>query len=734
MKSFCRCVLTLPLLAALWTAHYGYAEETPPDKDATEDAGAQEPAIENGDKKPAPPDKRDVKRLKEVTITAHKGERIRSEMPGEVGVVTHEELQNRQADDLEDIVKYEPGTETARGPRRIGQRPNIRGLDGPRTLVTLDGARMNFDSGHKGQIFVDPDFVNRAEVIRGPASSLYGSGAIGGSLNLRTIEPSDYLDPGEWIGFQAKAGFEAVDDEWTISPAFFGRAGRDGDGAKFEYLLKYTARRADDYEIGDIAGNLPHSGDSVDSGLAKLVGRPTDRDTLTFSTMVFNDDQTVPANTETADTAAALLNDRVTRQTTYNLRYRHDDPDRELFNLEATAYRTEMDIEERRVSDGRLDLIDYTTMGFDVRNSSRFDWGAHELILTGGLELFCDEQEGERASNPSLFFPNASAMQIAPYVQLELSAFDNLFKLVPGVRWDNYSMDSDFGETHEDRLSPKVGAVVQLDDELGLRDGNFLALHANYTHGFRAPTFGELFIGGPHFFVPGFGGAPNTAASFEPNPNLKPETSWNVDAGLRLKYDKVRFSATYFENHVSNFIGTRVEGGFIPPPPPPGTVTLDFIFENLSSVLIRGAEFEAEWEFYKDFRLWANYTQIRGRDLVDDDNLSTIPADKTVVGLDYYNRTYGLFAGLRMRNYAAQHRVPKDDSGAPEVPPSTGYAIFDAMVSWVPEGPKYPDWIKGLRVDLGVDNFTDRKYTPYFQGVPSPGINPKASISYTRKW
>lgn len=126
-----------------------------------------------------------VLRLEEVTVTATKTKRDTLTTPGEVSVLTQEYFQQRQAQSLDDVLRYEPGVDSSGGPRTMGEGPNIRGMSGDRVLTLLDGVRLNFQSGHTGRLFIDMEQLKRVEVIRGPGSALYGSQALGGSWPWR---------------------------------------------------------------------------------------------------------------------------------------------------------------------------------------------------------------------------------------------------------------------------------------------------------------------------------------------------------------------------------------------------------------------------------------------------------------------------------------------------------------------------------------------------------------------
>ncbi len=107
-------------------------------------------------------------RLEQVTVSATKTKRDTLTTPGEVSVLNQEYFQQRQAQSLDDVLRYEPGVTSGGGPRTMAEGPNIRGLSGDRVLTLLDGMRLTFQSGHKGRTFIDMDQLKQVEVIRRP--------------------------------------------------------------------------------------------------------------------------------------------------------------------------------------------------------------------------------------------------------------------------------------------------------------------------------------------------------------------------------------------------------------------------------------------------------------------------------------------------------------------------------------------------------------------------------------
>src|SRR3546814_1100075 len=108
-----------------------------------------------------------------------------------------------------DLLRDMPGVELDGGPRITAVQPSIRGMGGERVLIRIDGARQNFESGHRGRVFLDPEVLERVDVLRGPASTLYGSGAIGGVIDFTTRDASHFLEPGETFGARVGTGYQS---------------------------------------------------------------------------------------------------------------------------------------------------------------------------------------------------------------------------------------------------------------------------------------------------------------------------------------------------------------------------------------------------------------------------------------------------------------------------------------------------------------------------------------------
>ncbi len=193
--------------------------------------------------------------LDQVTISATRQEQSIDSVPSTVTVHTREELDRNNVNNIKDLVHYEPGVSVGGAGQRAGLTGyNIRGIDGDRVLTQVDGVQIpdSFFNGPYAQSnrnYVDPEIVKRVEILRGPASVLYGSNAIGGAVSYYTLDPDDIIKPGKDVGARLKTGYSSADDSWLTSGTV---AGRTGD---FDGLLHLSQRNGHETEsYGETGG------------------------------------------------------------------------------------------------------------------------------------------------------------------------------------------------------------------------------------------------------------------------------------------------------------------------------------------------------------------------------------------------------------------------------------------------------------------------------------------------
>ncbi|MFN7190486.1 MAG: TonB-dependent receptor plug domain-containing protein, partial [Rhodospirillales bacterium] len=200
--------------------------------------------------------------LDAVTSSATRTPRVAGDTPAAVSVVEREEIEQRQGQSIDDLLKDMTGVDVSGVPRNSAKQVSVRGLGDERVVLRLDGVRNNFSSGHRGRMFVDSDLLKQVDVVRGPSSVLYGSGALGGAVNLRTIDAEDVLKQGATIGGRAKIGYQTNNSQRLASLT---GAVRD-DSAQ---IVGNISRRSNGNLEDANSTEIPWSGDEIWSGLLK---------------------------------------------------------------------------------------------------------------------------------------------------------------------------------------------------------------------------------------------------------------------------------------------------------------------------------------------------------------------------------------------------------------------------------------------------------------------------------
>ncbi|MFM2043510.1 MAG: hypothetical protein RLY86_2086 [Pseudomonadota bacterium] len=637
-----------------------------------------------------------VAQLEVITITATRTPRPAIEVPAAISVVGLEEIERAQAQSLDDLLRHVPSVELSGGPRTTAEQPSIRGLGDERIVLRLDGARQNFQAGHKGRAFLDPSLLRQVDVLRGPASALYGSGAVGGVIALTTKDAGDFLKDGDSMGGRARLSWADNGEELVGSLTGYARPS-DTIGL----LASLTRRDSGDVETGS-GLTIPFSGDDLWSGLVKADWAPATGHRLRLSWQGYRNDQLLPSAPDTTDTSIVV--DRVSRQDTGTLGY--EGVSGPWIDLRGTAYWSRTDLDEDRVGQVREDDTVLETLGIDLANTSRFDAGPAAFALTYGVEAYRDSQEGRRNGAARPQFPDAQSDVLGLFIQAE-TVIAERFTITPALRWDRFDQSAEGQRDRSDKeLSPSLRAAVEAAE--------WLTVFAGYAEAFRSPSLTELYNTGLHF--PGvcpIPGRPCVVPNnfFVPNPDLRAEQAATWEAGVNLSFrdlaqpgDRLLAKAAVFRNDVDDFIEQAV---LIPQ----GQTTR----RNVQEARIEGIELEAGY----DSDTWfagLSASLLRGEDRNTGADLDSIPADRLTLTIGRALPDLDLSGGWRATFTADQDRVNADTA-------TPGYVTHDIFVVWTP--------VEAVRLDLGVDNLFDKTYRRHLSSIPEKGRTVKLSAAYS---
>lgn len=682
--------------------------------------------------------------LKEVVVTATRTEAEAQKVPATITRITREDLDRRLPADEAELFENEPDVAFGRDTRRFGAtRPNIRGIEDNRVLQLVDGVRLPnfFNSGGPTNFTMNAplgpsaEFLKRVEILRGPASSLYGSDAIGGVVGFRTLDPADLLAPDAGLGGRARAGYAGAHEGATATVLGALRGGAT------EWLLGYTHTRAREFDNKGDADTVsavrtrPNPQHVRDRGvIAKAVLRAAARHRLALTVEGRDQDADVQVLrlSSALPKVTASSGDDHTRRARAGLQWEHRGSWYERLTANLYHQQTETEnVNRQNRTNTSATCSAVAGTGNDCRVAQDFFF---EQTATGGgvqvekalgeRQLFVfgvdlarvrtEELRDARVWNlttgaftkslagdtfPLRDFAPGHTDTVGVFVQDEIAGLaGGRLTVVPGLRYDWRRL-----EPQVDALSQAVlaaigrQAVAQTDGAASPKlaaSWQFtpaLSAYGQIVRGFRAPNYEEV---NGHFR--------NAAQSYgvSPNPNLQPETSTGVELGLRYGGPALRAQLAAFDNRYKSFI-TTVQ--LVCPGDPNCIAGLGTTFmpSNRSRVRIYGAEARFAWDIAPGWRASGAIAHARGSDETSGRPLDSVEPTRWLLALAREDQRWGAEATLRAA--AAVKRA--DDFSGPTFAPwfrPPGYEALD-LAAWFTPAPR-------LRLALAVNNVFDRKY------------------------
>ena len=620
--------------------------------------------------------------LDPINVTATRDVKGIFETAAPVSVVDSTLVREQKPNNAADLVRSLPGIDI-NGVGANQQRPTIRGQRGQRILLLENGLRLNnarrqADFGELPSI-VDINSVERVEVVRGPASVLYGSDAIGGVINMITNEAPSYGTGDVLVGNVGISYRDQGEQVWP-SGEVWGRAGRIGYGVTASYrdTENYEAPSGsfgditldDDVTVNDTGVRDQNYGAWLDYALnetSKVWG----------SFDYYRAEDAGFGYVANADLGAAGAPDIF-------LRY----PEQKVARVSAgyrgqqlgTPIADRVDVSAFYSSNQRDFTFDVFVpfdpsgaTGVTVEQDNFTDLAslgiraeASKLLgrrhrLTYGVDWYHDDSENTDFSRTTVAFapgappqveesdrptvPYATYDRLGAFAQVDLQLLDRVAVIVGG-RYQN------------DRASPQE--TPNLDDPLPETSSNdqfvgaanllvevlpSLNLVGTVGRGFRSPNLIELF----------FDGATPEGNGYQiSNPDLAPETSWNLDLGLKYRREKVAFEGYYFRNAISDGIRIAATGDSVGPFP-------SFQNVNVDDLTVQGVELLAEYMPVDGLTLGATFTWLDG------DNENDTNDENNPIGDTYSSRITGAIAyrkpgGRWWASYEVRHNGAQKDS------------------------------------------------------------------------
>ncbi|MFZ4742586.1 MAG: TonB-dependent hemoglobin/transferrin/lactoferrin family receptor [Limnohabitans sp.] len=690
-----------------------------------------------------------VAALETVVISGSRSEQRREDLPLSVDVITAAELEEGQLVDIRDLAKGLPNFSVKRAPARFGVTGagnptgrdgnagfNVRGLDGNRVLMLIDGIRLprSYINGSNafGRDTLSLELLKRIELVRGPSSVLYGSDALAGLVNFITLEPSDFLKASDGsskpMGGKLSMRYAGDDQSAALAASL---AYQQSD--TLQWLLTGSSAHAnalDNMGVNDSASvdrTRPNpQSDKAGSVLGKFVLQPQagQKHVLTFE-HVKKDSQIelLSSRTKAPFVAASVMDESATKtmqrqRLAWNANYSLDAAMADYFQTTAAVQSTTAQ------DNGRTLRKD---MGLRIRDTSYNEraWQlgvqADKLLrinsnwvqkITYGLDLsstdvssFFDGSDPAPLPTylPKKYFPDTRDSTTASFLQSEFAS--EQWRITPGLRWEQFDLkvlrQSGFsppsailGKSLSGvNVSPKLGALHTLSRQW--------SLFANYASGFRAPNAAQVngFTENP---------TPSTFVSLLPNPDLKPETSRNLELGVRARLDSLSFDAAVFAGHFHQLIVDKKPLGGA------GLAGDPLLFQtvNIDNASIDGFEIKGLMDLGSvaqgTLTMPFSYGRANGRNNSTGRPLSAIDPSKLTVGLKYKTVQWDVQLGAIRHAAKTAEELESPYLPKPINPPRIAQLTLPAATTLDLQG----QWRvrKDVRVNWELANLSNRRY------------------------
>jgi iron complex outermembrane receptor protein len=639
----------------------------------------------------------EVQRLDEVVVTATKYETSIKDVPASITVIDEEELtaQNLPNADIGDALRYVPGITVRRAYAPFPAYVNIRGAGSDSTVYLVNGIPTDWQISQA----IPVEMVQRVEVIRGPASALYGANASGGVINIILKEGG-----GENTA-ELKAGGGS-----------FGRirgAGSAEGGLKdFRYALAGYYEEADGANV--VHNNVSpgvHMIDDCDydkgGGAVSAGYKVSDLSDVHMFYNYFTNNYTRGRPNVGGDwdyNLAGLIYDHTFGE---KLKFRayaafRDDDYLHLYDKGGTNY-----------NKNQKRYMDYNEIPIELQTSAALGWGH---VLTAGF--FYNNQDTDQDyhdwTTGSFKYNNKYKVQtLAGYLQDVWKVTDDL-TMTAGLRYDHWkNYDNVFGnfrdanpeDRTDDHLSPKIGLRYNFDPST--------SLWGNFSTGFKPPTSEQL-----------YDDRTSGGNQRRPNPDLDPETTYSYEIGVERWLGKMlQANLIGFYNYTDDKIISWFNASNI------------WINENIGRSESYGAELALALYLSENWIVSANYTYDEATiednpqdPTLEGNYLPFSPRHKVNLGVTYNqprNFEISAFARYLSKQYSDDANTRRNSAGEDVMMPES----FVIDLKGIKHFPVSWGLVKMVDLAVSVDNLFDEEYRTFYI-YEDPGTTVFAEIAF----
>lgn len=679
-------------------------------------------------------------KLQDVIVTSNRYEQNIQMLPYSVSSVSKKEIEISPSITVSDLLKTESGISLLRD-GIWGTEVSIRGLSRANVVTLIDGNRIETSTDISARLSMfDLNDVERIEVIKGAASSLYGSGATGGTVNIISKSGS-YTNKLNLIGSYS-GGYNSVNNSFSNGINLIASGN--------EWIAKFSGifRKADDTQTP--SGELSNSQFRDNSFSALFQLKPLDDHEIKLNYQQFNAyDVGIPGSAPLFPNNAVVSYPEELRRL-LSAEYKINNLSRSLIKLTAKYFYQfiSRDVENipgivqfvpgsngqppKRVSVLKISpSADHKTNGFQTQADFKF---ANHYVIAG-FDFWTRNYNGLRTKEQKIEIlnpadssvvrttyktiyekplPDADYSSAGIYLQDEMNLFNNL-NMTLGGRYDFIWLDNaetfnplyeiNDGVVNNNPSGQKViweaqsaenkSYVFNIGLLYSLSDHSNISFNA--ARSFRSPSLEE------RYQYIDLGSVVRVG-----DPNLKPEQGYFFDLGFRLFPDNLNFTTSLFLNSLKDLVA-EVPGTY------EGRNAL--IKVNIGEALLYGFEYSINYRVMNQISIYNTLSYVRGLNQKDDQDLPQISPLNGIVGVEYFPLDW-MSAEISAILFAEQSKVAPGEKTTP------GYATFNFKLNFI--NLTLANMKAGF--SIGVENILDKEYRNHLSTnrgsiITEPGRN-----------
>ncbi len=597
-----------------------------------------------------------MEKLDDVIITSKSNKEV-IDVSSSVSIITQEDIKKMHADSLVDILNEVVGLNLTVNNSSIYGRKNIsiRGLESRNSLILIDGKRVSATDAQIGHSdfqynWIPLESIEKIEIIRGPMSSLYGSNALGGVINIITKQPSETIVS----TIDIEGGTLNENNQGNEKKFSFTSLGKVTNNFSYSIFAEDKNKNITENE-----NSVLHEGKEIKNLIVNTWFNIDDSQEINLSAILSNEVR------ETIDYPTFYNIKKRNYAISYNKYF-------EKFAIKLKYYETKSNSNTNQFKYSHIleDKIANAEISIDAIKNNR-------IILGGEFRKESYNKSYDKSYKKSANF-NDSINYNSLFIQDEIDITNSLI-LTLGARYDKHE---NFGS----EISPKAYIVYKIDEYSRLKGG--------YGHGFSAPTVTQT---SPSYIFRNY----YAGHGFNGNKDLKPESLDSYEISYEFENRSDFFKTTLFYNKIKNLIDTKLIGTeinllcnnfpiFIPCPFNKMKIQK---YDNISEATTKGLELEyKKINLLKDLNFDINYTYLKTKDKQTNNELKLKP-EHTINTRIVYSLPYDLQTTFRYKYIGNQ----KDHNNKS----LKAYSTFALQLS-----KKFTD---SLSVKTGIENLTNKK-------------------------